>query len=75
MFIDHLYLYSCNFVSGCVGRGPRALLFPGAYNVVKTALHPLLHVLPDFVPQFVNRILQKCIWKNVQIKKNSTVKL
>ena len=28
----------CFPVSGCVGRGPSALLFPGAYNVVKTAL-------------------------------------
>jgi len=25
-------------VSGCVGRGPSALLFPGAYDTVKTAL-------------------------------------
>ena len=25
-------------VSGCVGKGPSALLCPGAYNAVKTAL-------------------------------------
>ena len=25
-------------VSGCVGRGPSALLFPGVYNTVKTDL-------------------------------------
>ena len=28
-------------VSGCVGRAPRALFFPEAYNAVKTALHKL----------------------------------
>ena len=29
----------CSFipVSGCVDMGPSALLFPGGYNVVKTA--------------------------------------
>jgi hypothetical protein len=34
-FID---IYSFISVSGCVGMDPSALLFPGAYNVVKTAL-------------------------------------
>ena len=34
-FID-IYIFIP--VSGCVGRGPRALLCPGTYNAVKTAL-------------------------------------
>ena len=34
-FIDH-YIFIP--VSGSVDRGPRALLFPGVYNAVKTAL-------------------------------------
>jgi hypothetical protein len=34
-FID---IYICLPVSGCDGRGPSALLCPGAYNAVKTAL-------------------------------------
>jgi len=34
-FIDN---YSFIPVSGCVGMDPSALLCPGAYNVVKTAL-------------------------------------
>ena len=33
-----LTIYICIPVSGCVGRGPSALLCPGAYNAVKTAL-------------------------------------
>jgi hypothetical protein len=32
-FID---IYSFIPVSGCVGIGPSALLYPGAYNAVKT---------------------------------------
>jgi hypothetical protein len=35
-FIDTLHIFIP--VSGCVGRGPSALLCPGAYNAVKTAL-------------------------------------
>jgi len=34
-FID---IYSFIPVRDCVGMGPSALLFPGAYNAVKTAL-------------------------------------
>jgi len=34
-FID---IYSFITVSICVGRGPSALLWPGAYNAVKTAM-------------------------------------
>ena len=32
-------IYSFIHVSGCVGVGPSELLFPGAINVVKTALN------------------------------------
>jgi len=38
-FID---IYSFIPVSGCVSRTPSALLFPGAYNAVKTPLEPML---------------------------------
>jgi hypothetical protein len=31
-------IYSFIPVSGCLGRGPTALLFPGAYYDIKTAL-------------------------------------
>jgi hypothetical protein len=31
-------------VSGFVGMGPNALLFPGAYNAVKTALNILSYI-------------------------------
>jgi len=34
-FID-IYIFIP--VSGCVGSGPSALLFPGAYNAIKMAL-------------------------------------
>jgi hypothetical protein len=37
-----LYIYSCIPMSGCVGIGPSALLFPGARDAVKTALLLLL---------------------------------
>ena len=36
------YIYSFIPMSGCVGMGPSALLFPGASDVVKTALLLLL---------------------------------
>ena len=32
-------IYSFIHVSGCVGRGPNALLYPWAYNVAKTAMY------------------------------------
>jgi hypothetical protein len=31
-------IYIFIHVNGCVGRGPSALLFPGAYDAVKTTL-------------------------------------
>jgi hypothetical protein len=34
-FIDHLHFIP---VSGCVGMGPSALICPGAYDAVTTAL-------------------------------------
>ena len=33
-----IYIYSFIPMSGCVGIGPSALLFPGARDVVKEAL-------------------------------------
>jgi hypothetical protein len=36
------YIYSFIPMSGCVGMGPNALLFPGARDAVKTALLLLL---------------------------------
>jgi hypothetical protein len=36
------YMYSFIPMSGCVGMGPSALLFPGARDAVKTALLLLL---------------------------------
>jgi len=42
-------IYICIQVSGCIGRGPLALLCPGAYNSVKTALSlPFLPKLSKF---------------------------
>jgi len=35
-FID---IYGFSPVIGCVGRGPNALICPGVYYAVKTALH------------------------------------
>jgi hypothetical protein len=37
-----IYIYSFIPMSGCVGMGPSALLFPGARDAVKTALLLLL---------------------------------
>ena len=34
-----LTIYIFIHASGCVGRGPSALLFPGTYDAVKTAMH------------------------------------
>jgi len=33
-------------VSGCVGRGPSALLFPGVYNDVKMAVPTTQYINP-----------------------------
>ena len=35
---NFIYIYSFIPMSGCVGMGPSALLFPGARDAVKTAL-------------------------------------
>ena len=39
---NFIYIYSFVPMSGCVGIGPSALLFPGARDAVKTALLLLL---------------------------------
>ena len=39
---NFIYIYSFIPMSGCVGIGPSALLFPGARDAVKTALLLLL---------------------------------
>jgi hypothetical protein len=39
---NFLYIYSFIPMSGCVGMGRSALLFPGARDAVKTALLLLL---------------------------------
>jgi hypothetical protein len=36
---NFIYIYSFICMSGCVGMGRSALLFPGARDAVKTALH------------------------------------
>ena len=36
--LNFINIYSFIPVSGCVGMGPSALLCPGVYNAVKTAL-------------------------------------
>ena len=40
LFFMTIYLFIT--VSGCVGRVPSALFYPGAYNVVKTAVRGYL---------------------------------
>ena len=46
-------IYSFIPVSGCLGRGPTALLFPGAYYAIKTAL--VISTLPcKIAEQVVN---------------------
>ena len=39
---NFVYIYSFIPMSGCVGMGPSALLFPGARDAAKTALLLLL---------------------------------
>jgi hypothetical protein len=36
---NFIYIYSFITASGCVGVGPSALLCPGTYDAVKTALY------------------------------------
>ena len=50
-FID---IYMFIPVSGCVGSGPSALIYTGAYNAVKTALITCISisVIWDFPLQF-----------------------
>jgi hypothetical protein len=47
-------------VSVCVGKGPSALFFPGAYYTVKTALHlvAIFNLCLELVDQFRNVNLQ-----------------
>jgi hypothetical protein len=45
-------IYSFIPVSGCLGRGPIALLFPGAYYAIKTAL--VISTLPCKKNQCLN---------------------
>ena len=52
-FIDHLHFIP---MSGCVGSCPRALLFPGAYNAVKTTLPILMFYFLLSLPANVNDI-------------------
>ena len=40
-------------MSGCIGIGPSALLFPGARDAVKTALLLLLLARGSMVPQYL----------------------
>ena len=52
-FID---IYSFIPVSGCVGRGPSALLWPGPYSAVKMALFTIVCLGLIYIEKNVNVI-------------------
>ena len=66
-FID---IYSFIPASGCVSMGPSALLWPGACNVVKTALitthylSPLIFLICEVIPFYLKTV--SVIWLSVK---------
>ena len=65
---DFIDIYSFIPVSGCVGRGPSALLCQGAYDAVETALHgSCINTINVFLPIYLDSELD-CLSPSIPSK-------